>query len=406
MAQTFLYKARNPAGKLVSGKVEAESRNSAVALLRERKFFVVELKEASAGSFSFKSEIFFRKKVGARDLAILCRQFATMVQAGLPILQCLNILIQQSDNITLKETLKKVAGNLEKGLSLAESIRNFPGVFPQIFISMVEAGEIGGSLDNVLERLAFNFEKEHDIKEKVKSAMTYPAVVILVAVVVMAALLIFVIPSFVAMLNDMKAPIPAPTQIVINTSNFLKSFWYIAILSIAGAMFGYKQAVKKGQGKNMMDRLMLKLPVFGPMINKIIISRFCRSLSTLLMSGVPVLQSLDVVKNIVGNTVIIKSIKETQNSIKEGQNISLPLQKSGVFPPMVTRMMAIGEETGSLDTLLERIADFYEQEVDELVSRLSSMLEPILIVVMGGIVGFIILSIMLPMYSIVTNVKR
>ncbi|MDD3654488.1 MAG: type II secretion system F family protein [Desulfotomaculaceae bacterium] len=405
MPQKFAYKARNQSGKLVTGKVEAENRNKAITLLRERKFFVVEIKETLAGEVSINLNKIFQKKVSTKDLSVMCRQFATMTQAGVPILQSLNILMQQCDHKLLKETMKRVTENIEGGVSLAESFKSFPKVFPPIFISMVEAGEVGGALDQVLERLAANFEKEHELKEKVKSAMTYPAVVVVVAILAIAALLIFVVPQFMTMLSDMDAPIPLTTQMIIMFSDFLKNFWYIVLFLIAGAVFGYKQAVKTEKGREVKDQVVLKLPVFGPMIQKIIVARFCRSLSTLLKSGVPVLQSLEVVKNIAGNYAVIKSIKEAEDSIKEGQSISLPLQKSRVFPPMVTRMMAIGEETGAIDTLLEKIADFYEREVDDLVSRLSSMLEPVLIVGMGGVVGFIILSIMLPMFSVIENVK-
>ncbi|OPX88403.1 MAG: Type II secretion system protein F [Pelotomaculum sp. PtaB.Bin104] len=404
MPKKFSYKARNQSGKLVTGKVEAENRNKAITLLRERSLFVVQINEA-LGEVSINLDNIFQKKVSTRELSVMCRQFATMTQAGVPILQSLNILTLQCDHKVLKETLRKVTENIEGGVSLAESFKSFPKIFPPIFISMVEAGEVGGALDQVLERLAANFEKEHDLKEKVKSAMTYPAVVVMVAVLAIAALLIFVVPKFMTMLTDMQAPIPLTTQLIIKFSDFLKNFWYIVLFTIAGAFFGYKQAVKTEKGKKIKDQVVLKLPVFGPMIQKIIVARFCRSLSTLLKSGVPVLQSLEVVKNIAGNYAVVKSIKEAEKSIKEGQSISLPLQKSRVFPPMVTRMMAIGEETGSIDTLLEKIADFYEREVDDLVSRLSSMLEPVLIVGMGGVVGFIILSIMLPMFSVIDNVK-
>jgi len=405
MTPKFAYKARNLAGKLVTGKVEAENRNKAIALLRERRLFVVEINEVLSAKNYFNLEKIFRQKVGTRELAVLCRQFATMTQAGIPILQSLNILAQQCDNKTLKETVKKVIGNLEGGMSLTESLKAFPKVFPQIFVNMVGAGEVGGVLDQVLERLAANFEKENDLKEKVKSAMIYPSVVLVVAVLSIAALLVFVVPKIVAMLTDMGAPVPLTTQLIIFFSDFLKNFWYIVLLLSTGISFGYKRAVKTEHGKMIRDQMSLKFPVFGLLNQKIIISRFCRSLSTLLKSGVPVLQSLDVVKNIVGNYAVIISIKEAESSIKKGQSMSMPLQKSGVFPPMVIRMISIGEETGSIDTLLEKVADFYEREVEELVGRLSSMLEPVLIIGLGGVVGFIILSIMLPMFSVINNVK-
>lgn len=405
MTQRFFYKARNSAGKLVRGNVEAENRKKAIELIRERKLFVVELYEAHSGEVFIALEGIFKKKVSPRELAVLCRQFATMTQAGIPILQCLTILIQQCDNKTIRETLKKVSGKLEGGMSLAESLKSFPHVFPRIFVSMVEAGEVGGAMDRVLDRLAVNFDKEHDLIERVKSAVTYPMFVVSVAVLTVAALLVLVIPKFITLLTEMKAPIPITTQLIILCSNFMVNFWYMVLLIIAVAVFGYKRALCTERGKRMKDRIVLILPVFGPIIRKIIIYRFCRSLSVLLKSGVPVLESLDVVKKIAGNYTVVKGIKDAEDSIKEGQSISSTLHRSGIFPPMVTRMMAIGEETGALDTLLEKIADFYERETEDLVSRLSAMLEPVLIVSMGGVVGFIILSIMLPMFSVLNNVR-
>ncbi|TEB17575.1 putative type II secretion system protein F [Pelotomaculum sp. FP] len=405
MTQNFAYKARNPAGKLVTGKIEAENRSKAITQLRDRRFFVVELKEAPLAGTSIKLDKLFQKKVGSRDLAVMCRQFATMVQAGVPLLQTISIISQQCDNKTLQDTMKKVGGNLAGGMSLTESMKPYPRVFPGIFTSMVEAGEVGGDLEHVLERLAVNFEKEHDMREKVKSAMTYPTVVLVVAVLAVVALLIFVLPSMTKMLIDMKAPLPVTTKIIMGVSGFLKNYWYIALTLVVALAFGYKTGVKSGRGKKMKDSVVLKLPVMGPMVQKIVISRFCRSLSTLLKSGVPVLQALEVVKNIVDNHSVNMGLKEAERSIKEGQSFAEPLMKSRVFPPMVSTMMSIGEETGSVDTLLEKVADFYEKEVDAMVSRLSSMIEPILLVGMGVVVGFILISIMVPMFTVMDSVK-
>ncbi|MDD4170490.1 MAG: type II secretion system F family protein [Desulfotomaculaceae bacterium] len=402
MPQKFVYRARDQAGKLVKGKIEAENRNQAITLLRERKSFVVEIKEASYG-VSISLDKIFQKKVSTRELAIMCRQLAAMTEAGVPILQSLSILTQQYDHKTLKETIIQVIRKLEGGKSLTESFKAFPRVFPRFMNSMLEAGEVGGALDQVLERLAVSLDREHELKEKVKSAMTYPAFVAAMAVLAIAMLLIIVVPQFVIMLTDMKAPVPPATQMLIMFSVFLKNSWYVVLILIAGIVFSYRQAVQTGPGKKIRDQIVLNLPVFGPLIRKIIIARFCRSLSTLLKSGVPILQSLDVVKNIAGNYAVIKSIEEAEDSIKEGQSISLPLQKSGVFPPMVTRMISIGEETGSVDILLEKIAGYYEREVEEMAARLSALLEPVLIVGIGGVVGLIILSIMLPVFSIISN---
>jgi type IV pilus assembly protein PilC len=270
---------------------------------------------------------------------------------------------------------------------------------------MVEAGEVGGDLENVLERLAVNFEKEHEMKEKIKSAMTYPAVVLLVAVLAVVALLVFVLPSMTKMLIDMKVPLPVTTRIIMGASDLMKNYWYIFIALVAALAFGYRAGVKTERGKKMKDAAVLKLPVAGPLIQKIIISRFCRSLSTLLKSGVPVLQALEVVKNIVDNHSVNMSLKEAEKSIQEGQSFAKPLMKSWVFPPMVSTMMSIGEETGAVDTLLEKVADFYENEVDDMVARQSSMIEPVLLVGMGVVVGFILVSIMLPMFSMYDNIQ-
>jgi type IV pilus assembly protein PilC len=405
MAQNFAYKARNPAGKLVTGKIEAENRSRAIAQLRDRRLFVVALKEAPPAGPGIKLDELFQKKVGGRDLAVMCRQFATMVQAGVPLLQTIRIISQQCDNKTLQNTMKKVGGNLEGGMSLTESLKPYPQVFPSLFTSMVEAGEVGGDLENVLERLAVNFEKEHDMREKVKSAMTYPTVVLVVAVLAVVALLIFVLPSMTKMLIDMKVPLPVTTKVIMGVSDFLKTYWYIVLALAVALASGCKAGVKTARGKKMKDAVVLKLPVMGPLVQKVIISRFCRSLGTLLKSGVPVLQALEVVKNIVDNHAVNMDLKEAERSIKEGQSFAEPLLRGRVFPPMVSTMMLIGEETGMVDTLLEKVADFYENEVDAMVSRLSSMLEPVLLVGMGVVVGFILISIMVPMFTVMDSVK-
>lgn len=399
MAKKYFYRARNLSGKLVSGNVRAENRDQAIALLKGQKLFVFKIK-VSLPSGLMIPDALWKKRVSTKELAVVCRQFAVMTRAGVPILQSLNIIISQCDNKTMKETLKKVVKDLEGGISLADTVKSHPSVFPLIFTSMIEAGEISGALDDVLESLAKNFENEHDLKEKVKSAMIYPAIVSVVAVLAVVALMVFIVPKFVTILDNMEAPLPLTTQLIIAASVLMKRYWSIVLLLVAGVVFGYKYAIRTSRGAKVKDRVVINLPVYGPLVRKIIISRFCRSLGALLKSGVPVLQSLAVVKNIAGNYEVVKGIEDAEKSIEEGHSISLPLQKSGIFPPMVTRMMAIGEETGSMDMILEEIAGFYEKEVENLVVRLSSMIEPVLIIGLGGVVGFIILSIMLPMFSV------
>jgi len=405
MPQYFTYKARNLAGKLVTGKIEAENRNKAISQLREHRIFVVDIREAPAPGAGIKFDKFFQSKVGDRDLAVMCRQFATMVQAGVPLLQTISIIGQQSDNKTIRETMKNVGRNLEGGKSLTDSLKPYPRVFPDIFTSMIEAGELSGELEYVLERLAVNFEKEHALKEKIKSAMTYPAVVLVVAVLAVIALMVFVLPTMTQMLIDMKVPLPSTTTIIMALSDFLRNKWYV-VFGLAAALFlGSKAVVKTEGGKKLKDNIILKLPVVGPLTKKIIISRFCRSLGTLLKSGVPVLRSLEVVKNIVNNHQVNMSLLEAEKSIKEGQSIAKPIRSSKFFPPMVGAMISIGEETGSIDSLLEKVAEFYENEVDYMVARLTSLVEPVLLVVMGLVVGFILVSIMLPMFSLYDNIQ-
>jgi type IV pilus assembly protein PilC len=405
MAQYFAYKARNLAGDLITGKIEAENRNKAISQLRERRIFVVDIKEAPALDAGIKLDRFFQPKVGGRELAVMCRQFATMVQAGVPLLQTIGIISQQSDNKTLKKTIKNVGSNLEGGKSLTDSVKPYPRVFPDIFTSMIEAGELSGDLEHVLERLAVIFEKEHYMKEKIKSAMTYPAVVLVVAVLAVTALMVFVLPTMTQMLIDMKVPLPVTTTMIIALSDFLRNQWYVVFGLVIALFFGYKAAVKTGRGKKLKDNIVLKLPVVGPLNQKIIVSRFCRSLSTLLRSGVPVLQSLEVVKNIVNNHRVNMSLLDAERSIKEGQSFAKPIQRSRFFPPMVGTMISIGEETGSIDSLLEKVAEFYENEVDDMVARLSSLVEPVLLVGMGLVVGFILVSIMLPIFSLYDNIQ-
>jgi len=400
----FRYKARNESGRLVGGTITAESETAARARLRERRYFVVELKPApQAGGSSFAA--LTAPKVTARDLAVFCRQLATMVQAGMPLLTCLNVLGQQSDNKTLRLTAASVAMAVEAGNTLSEALRAFPKIFPELFVTMVEAGETGGALEEVLERLATQLEKDADIRAKVKSAMSYPLVILAVALAAISIILIFVLPTFTEMLTSMNLPLPVPTLLVIGLSDFLRGYWYLVLLSLAGAVFALRQYARTKNGRRAVDRLMLRLPVFGTLIRKMIIARVNRTLSSLVRSGVPLLQSLAIVRRIAGNQIVAEAILSAENSVKEGEGLAKPLERSRVFPPMVTRMIAIGEDTGALDNLLDRVAQFYEREVDATVSRLSSILEPLLMVFFGLVVGFILLAVYLPMFSVVAGIS-
>ena len=401
----FSYRVRDFKGQVHTGFMEADHRSGVIENLRQQNYFIIEIKEkAQRSSNGFNLQSYLQPKVTGKDLALYCRQFATMVDAGLPLLSCLNILQQQSENKKMQQVTARVVDSLENGNTLADSFREHPKQFPAMFINMVEAGETGGVLDEVLDRLAVHFEKEHDLNEKVRSAMTYPVVIGIVAVLAVIFLLTFVLPTFTDMLEDMGVPLPLPTRIVIAVSSAFGNYWYLIFLTFGGlAYWGYRY-IQTTDGRRRLDKLKLKLPIFGELQQKMIVSRFSRTLATLIKGGVPILQALEVVKKTSGNMIVVEGVDQAQNSIRDGQGMAEPLEKSGVFPPMVSQMIAVGEETGALDRLLEKISDFYDQEVNTMVSRLSSMIEPVLMVFMGVTVGFIVISMLLPMFSIVGNV--
>ncbi|WP_027365576.1 type II secretion system F family protein [Desulfotruncus alcoholivorax] len=402
MTRIYDYRARNHQGRIVRGSIGAESAGAAASLLRNKRLFALEVTPGQQKSLGVN---LLAPGVGAKELAPFCRQFAAMIGSGVPILQCLDILARQNDNKTLVQAVKGMAAMLEKGRSLAEAARLYPGVFPRIFASMLEAGEISGTLDRVLERLAEHFEKEHDLREKVKSAMTYPATVLAAAVLAVAALLVFVLPSFTAMLAGNNLELPAATRLVLKASVDVRHYWYL----FAGTVVAFGLACKKlsatSKGRLVTDNLLMRLPVFGALIKRIIIARFARTLALLLSSGVPLLQSFDVVKKVVANSIVERAIAKAADCVQRGEGIAQPLQQSGVFPPMVTSMISIGEETGALDAMLEKLAVYYEREVEDKVARLSSVIEPVLIVVLGGVVGFIVIAIMLPMFSAISSIE-
>ncbi|WP_366922510.1 type II secretion system F family protein [Metallumcola ferriviriculae] len=396
----FKYKVRDRTGRMMTGTIEADTVGQVVGRLQDRNCFVIDInkKKVSNRQFSIKLPA---RRISSRDLSVFARQLATMINAGLPLLNALDICTKQLDNDKLRDVLSVVAEDLESGSSFAEALKKHDKLFPTLFINLIEVGEMGGVLDEVLEQLAVNYEREHDIREKVKSAMTYPAVVLIIALVAIIFLLTFVLPTFTAMLTDLGAELPLPTKIVIGTSNVLRRFWYLLPLLFIGLPLIFYNAIRQNPGKMYWHRLLLRVPVAGSLHKLTVISRFCRSLGTLVRGGVPVLQALEVVKKTAGNSVVEAGLSRAQDFIREGQGMVKPLKDTGVFPPMVIQMIQVGEETGTLDDLLERLSVFYDREVDEMVSRLSTIIEPILIVLLGGIVGFIIISIMLPMFSMV-----
>ncbi|KYZ77070.1 secretion system protein [Anaerosporomusa subterranea] len=398
----YSYTARDRAGQIIRGSFTGESRAEVAAYIRGRGLYVTQIREA-APSISFNLDLSVGGGVGTKDLALFCRLFATMLEAGLSMNNILLVLIEQTTNKKLRETLKTIYRKVQEGEALYRSLSEHPRVFPPVMISMVEAGELGGVLDNVLERLAVQFEKEHKLNEKIKSAMAYPAVVVGMALVSLTFILTFVLPTFVKMFTDMKIELPLLTRILVAASVFVQTYWPLLLLLVAGAVIGFAYLAEKPGFRQKVDPLLLQIPVFGLLMRKIAIARFTRTLGSLLRGGVPILQAIEVVKKTTANYAMISALTNAQNSIRQGSGIAGPLKESGVFPPMVIHMTAIGEESGELDRMLDKIADFYESDVDDMAGRLSSMLEPMLIGFLGILIGLIVVAVLLPIFDIVSG---
>src|SRR5213083_2010259 len=397
----FQYTARTLKGELVNDKIDLPSRDDVIAHLRKNRMVVVQVRQAP-------TELRL-PKLGAgiktRDVVVFTRQFATMINAGLPLVQALDILAQQTENKRLAETTRQVVYDVESGHTLADALRKHPKAYSDLYVNMVAAGEAGGILDTILVRLAQFLEKNDAIVRKVKGAMIYPAVIISVAVIAISVLLIFVIPTFQNMFASVNLDLPLPTRIVIGMSNVLKHYWWLIIGVMVGSVFMINRYYKTAPGRLQIDALLLRLPVLGDVIRKAAVSRFTRTLSTLISSGVSILDGLEITARTAGNMVIHNAVMESRASIAGGETIAAPLQKSAVFPPMVISMIAVGEQTGGLDEMLSKIADFYDDEVDAAVSALLSLMEPIMIVVLGVIVGGMVVAMYLPIFDMVNAVQ-
>lgn len=394
---TFAYTARTLGGELKTATMDAASRDEVVAQLRRQKLIVVKIDEEKA-----------KKRMGrikTRDIVIFTRQFATMINAGLPLVQALDILSRQSENKALQDVTRQVVYDVESGHTVADALRRHPKAFTDLYVNMVAAGEAGGILDTILLRLATFLEKNDALVGKVKSAMIYPAVIMSVAVVAIVVLLIFVIPVFQNMFASVNLSLPLPTRVVIGLSSFLKHYWWLMGAGIWGGIFMLRQFYRTPAGKLRVDSFMLHMPVLGDMLRKSAVSRFTRTLGTLISSGVSILDGLEITAKTAGNQVIHNAIMESRASIAGGDTISAPLQKSAVFPPMVISMIAVGEQTGGLDEMLTKIADFYDTEVDTAVSGLLSLMEPIMIVFLGVIVGGMVVAMYLPIFDMINAVQ-
>jgi len=399
----YRYKAKDFTGRVVSGTVEAESELGARNLLREKRFFVLDLRKSEAvQNFSFSLN--FKRKLKAKDIALIAKQLGAMIAAGVPLLTAVNVLTRQVENKTLKRSLSNIEEKLRTGNTLSESLRE-EKIFPELMCSMVEVGEVGGVLDNVLERLSVHYEKEAQLNDKIRSAMTYPMVVLFAAIAAVLVLVTYVLPQFTGILLQANIELPLITQLVIKITNFFSQHAAAIFLTIAAIIVGLLYWFSTPPGRKVRDLISLKMPLIGNLVLKGIIARFSRTMATLVQGGVPMLQSLRVVQKTLGNVELQKVLELAEDRVREGESLAGFLALSPWFPPLLTQMMLVGEETGQLDVMLSKAADFYEQEVDAAVGRLSSIIEPVLILFMGGVVGLIIVSIMLPMFNMVNAVK-
>jgi type IV pilus assembly protein PilC len=393
----YSWSGKNRQNKKQKGEMEAPTEEAVRSELIRRNITPSKIKKKPKDLFENIS--FMQPKVKQKDIIVFCRQFSTMIDAGLPIIQCLDILYAQHENKTFKNMLKEIKQNVESGQTFAEALKKYPKQFDDLFINMISAGEAGGILDTILRRLSAYLEKAAKLKAQIKGAMTYPAVTLAIAVIVVAIIMVFVIPVFEDMFEGMGGALPVPTQIVVNMSRFVKSNIFYIIAGIFLAAFVFKRFYKSAKGQVVMDDLVLKLPVFGLLIRKAAVAKFTRTMGTMLASGVAILDALEIVAKTAGNKTIENAVYETRSAIAEGRTMSDPLSESGVFPSMVCQMIAVGESTGALDTMLNKIADFYDEEVDQAVENMTSLIEPIMLVFLGGVIGGLVVSMYLPIFK-------
>ena len=396
----YVYKARTVAGESQSGEINASTEADVVGQLRRRRLVVVSVKEKPKDI-----KLSFGRKVKTKDLVLFTRQFATMINAGLPLVQSLDILAAQQPNKRAAEKIRSVLSDVESGSTLADAMRRHKDFFSDIYVNMVAAGEAGGILDTILLRLAEYLEAADRLRRKVKGAMFYPATVLSFSGLAIAALLIFVIPTFAGFFESANVPMPLPTRIVMGLSDFLISYWWAVAAALAGVGWLFRAYRQTPAGRLTTDRLLLRLPILGTVIRKAAIARFSRTLGTLVQSGVPILDGLEITARTAGNRVVEDAVMKSRASIAGGETISEPLKRSDVFPPMVVQMINVGEQTGGLDDMLSKIADFYDEEVDSSVSALTSIIEPVMIVFLGAIVGGMVVAMYLPIFDIIKTVE-
>lgn len=404
MAEIFEWSGKTTKGVVESGEITANSKDEVIAQLRKKNIMPTLIKiKAAKKPFAGLS---FGAGVSDKDIVIFTRQFATMIDAGLPLVQALDILSTQVENKIMGQTLVTIKNDVEGGATYADALKKHPRVFTDLYANMVAAGESGGILDTILNRLAAYIEKSMKLKKKVKGAMIYPAVVSSIAILVIGVIMVFVVPTFSKMFTSMGGSLPLPTLFVMKASNFFAGIGgLITLIVLIGTFVGMKQFRRTETGKKTTDAFVLKLPIFGILLRKVAVAKFTRTLGTLISSGVPILDGLEITAKTAGNKVIEYAVMDIRQAVSEGKTLAEPLMKSKVFPPMVTHMIAVGESTGALDAMLSKIADFYDDEVDSAVDNLTSMMEPMLMVFLGGSVGFIVIAMYLPIFKLITLIK-
>jgi type IV pilus assembly protein PilC len=406
MATSYAYRVRTREGRVLEGKMEADGEGAVATRLRQQGMVPLQISK-EAKKVGLKTEFTIKeKRVKLKDIAVFSRQFSTMIASGLSLLRTLNILAEQTENPTLAKTVGALRDDVERGSSLSAAMSKHPKVFSTLYVSMVRAGETGGQLDTVLVRVAESLEADYKLRQKVKSAMTYPVIVTGISMILVAVMLVFIVPTFANMFEDLGGELPLPTKILVAVSNQAKFLVPLAIvLGIVGFIAYKKSREKNAEVRLRTDQVKLKLPVFGGLFQKIALSRFSRTLSLLLRAGVPVLQALDIVADTTGNEVLARASRDVKDSVRTGESMSEPLQRHQVFPPMVVQMIAVGEDTGALDAMLDKISDFYDQEVESTTESLTALIEPLMIAGLGGIVGGMVIALYLPMFKIYDLIK-
>jgi type IV pilus assembly protein PilC len=406
MAATYTYRVRDKDGRLLEGNLEADSTALVANKLRSMGYVPVAIDRVDGAAFSRELKIpGFSDRVSQKDVAIVCRQFATMINSGLALIRALNILVSQTENKTLAGIIDEVRMDVEKGASLSQALGRHPKAFNRLFVAMVKAGETGGALDSVLLQLADIIEKQVELKRKIKSAMTYPVAVLGLVLCIVTAMLLFVVPTFQTLYSDLGGTLPLPTRLLLLVSGLCTKYAPILFLADVGAVMAFRRWLRSEGGRAKWDAIKLRVPVFGKLVHKTALTRMARTLAVLMRSGVPILESLEITSETVNNTVVSNALHDVQDAVKRGDTINQPLSQHEIFPPMVTQMVAVGEETGMVDVMLEKVADFYDQEVEATVDALTSLLEPLLIVVLGGAVGGMVVALYMPMFQIINLVK-